>query len=161
MERNSMIMDWNDSISSDAKEFVTLPEGDYTFTVTGFERAHFPGSAKLPPCNKASLTLDIDNDLGIATARIDLILARSLEWKISSFFSSIGQKKQGETLKMDWDKVVGARGKAHIRPRKYTDRNGNEREANDVERFYDYDPDKMSAEAAGFVEVQDDELPFD
>ncbi|MBQ6123063.1 MAG: hypothetical protein IJI59_15165 [Clostridia bacterium] len=156
MERNSMIMDWNDTIQNDGKEFVTLPEGDYTFTVTNFERAHFPGSAKLPPCNKASLTLTIDNDLGIATARIDLILARSLEWKISSFFSSIGQKKQGETLKMDWDRVVGARGKAHFKPRKYTDRYGNEREANDVERFIPCDDPGGLVEAAA-----DDDLPWE
>ena len=156
MEKNNMAMDWNDSISSDAKEFVTLPEGDYTFTVTSFERAHFPGSAKLPPCNKASLSLDIDNDKGITSAKVDLILCRTLEWKISSFFSSIGQKKQGETLKMDWDKVVGARGKAHIKPRKYTDRNGNEREANDVERFIPCE------DSGGLVEAKHDEdLPWE
>ena len=155
MAQDNRIMDWNDTITSDGQEFVTLPEGDYTFTVTGFERAHFPGSTKIPPCNKATLTLDIDNDLGIASAKIDLILFRTLEWKISSFFASIGQKKQGETVKMDWDKVVGARGRAHIKPRKYTDRNGNEREANNVERFIPCDdPD-------GLVEAKtDDDLPW-
>ncbi len=135
MAQDNRIMDWNDTISSDAKEFVTLPEGDYMFTVTGFERAHFPGSAKIPACNKATLMLDIDNDKGIASARVDLILFRTLEWKISSFFASIGQKRQGETVTMNWDKVIGARGKAHIKPRKYTSRYGDEREVNNVEYF--------------------------
>ena len=155
MAQDNRIMDWNDTISNDSQEFVTLPEGDYMFTVASFERAHFPGSAKIPPCNKATLTLNIDNDQGIATARVDLILFRTLEWKISSFFASIGQKKQGETVKMDWDKVVGARGRAHIKPRKYTDRNGNEREANDVERVIPCeDPN-------GLVETKaDDDLPW-
>ena len=155
MAQDSRIMDWNDTISNDSQEFVTLPEGDYTFTVASFERAHFPGSAKIPPCNKATLTLNIDNDQGIATARIDLILFRTLEWKISSFFASIGQKKHGETVKMDWDKVLGARGRAHIRPRKYTDRNGNERETNDVERFIPCD------DPNGLVEAKaDEDLPW-
>ena len=155
MAQDNRIMDWNDTISNDSQEFVTLPEGDYTFTVASFERAHFPGSAKIPPCNKATLTLNIDNDQGIATARIDLILFRTLEWKISSFFASIGQKKQGETVKMDWDKVIGARGRAHIRPRKYTDRNGNERETNDVERFIPCD------DPNGLVEAKaDEDLPW-
>ena len=155
MAQDNRIMDWNDTISSDAKEFVTLPEGDYYFTVTGFERARFPGSAKLPACNKASLSLDIDNDRGIATARVDLILYRTLEWKIASFFSSIGQKKQGETVSMNWDKVVGARGRAHIKPRKYTSRYGDEREANSVEYFIPCDDPK------GLVEAKPDEdLPW-
>ena len=126
------------------------------FEVVDFERGRYPGSAKIPPCNKASLTLQVKTEDGIARIRTDLILYRSLEWKISSFFSSIGQKKQGETVKMDWDKVVGARGKAHIRPRKYTDRNGNEREANDVERFIPCDDPDGLVEAAA-----DNDLPWE
>ena len=155
MAQDNRIMDWNDTITADAQPFVTLPEGDYMFTVTNFERGHFPGSQKIPPCNKATLTLDIDNDMGIATARTDLLLYRTLEWKISSFFASIGLKKDGEELKMDWDHVIGARGKAHIKPRKYTSRYGEEREANNVESFI---PCK---DPGGLVEAKaDDDLPW-
>ncbi|MBR4442090.1 MAG: hypothetical protein IKS52_02310, partial [Clostridia bacterium] len=74
MPVDSNIMDWNDTIENDGQEFVVLPEGDYTFTVTNFERGRFPGSSKIPACNKATLTIAIDNDLGAATARFDLIL---------------------------------------------------------------------------------------
>ena len=140
MPIDNNIMGWDDVIENDGQEFVVLPEGDYTFTVSNFERGRFPGSAKIPPCNKATLTLNIDNDQGVATARVDLILYRTLEWKIASFFRCIGQKKHGEKVVMDWNKVVGARGRAHIRPRDYTDKNGVERQTNDVERFLDYDP---------------------
>ena len=49
-----------------------------------------------------------------------------------------------------------ARGKAHIRPRKYTDRNGNEREANDVERFIPCDDPDGLVEAAA-----DSDLPWE
>ncbi len=50
---------------------------------------------------------------GRATARVDLLLYRTLEWKIASFFRAIGQKKLGEKVSMDWNKVLGARGRAH------------------------------------------------
>lgn len=154
MAQDNRIMDWNDTIQDDGREFVILPEGDYFFTVTDFERARFPGSAKIPACNKATLSLDIDNDKGIATARVDLILYRTLEWRIASFFRSIGMKKHGEQVVMDWTKVVGARGKAHIKPRSYTGKNGEERQANNVENFIDCD------DPNGLVETKDPELPW-
>ena len=154
MAQDNRIMDWNDTIQDDGREFVILPEGDYFFTVTDFERARFPGSAKIPACNKATLSLDIDNDQGIATARVDLILYRTLEWRIASFFRSIGMKKHGEQVVMDWTKVVGARGKAHIKLRSYTGKNGEERQANNVESFIDYEDPK------GLVETKDPELPW-
>ena len=154
MEMDNNMMDWGDMIESDGQELVVLPEGDYTFTVTHFERGRFPGSAKIPPCNKAVLTVSIDNDQGPAMARFDLILYRTLEWKIAAFFRCIGQKKHGEKVTMDWNRVIGARGRAHIRPRSYV-RDGEERRVNDVDRFYDYDPSVV------YTEVREDDLPWE
>ena len=157
----NMILDWDDAIESDGQEFIILSEGDYNFTVTEFERGRFPGSAKIPACNKASLTLRVDTDDGVAFVRTDLILYRSLEWRISSFFRSIGQKKHGERLVMDWNKVLGSRGRAHFKPRNYTANDGSERTTNDCDRFIDYDPANFPAEDA-WMEVSDaEELPFD
>ena len=161
MNTENMILDWNDSIENDGQEFIVLPEGDYNFTVTDFERGRFPGSAKIPACNKASLTLRVDTDDGVAFVRTDLILYRSLEWRISSFFRSIGKKKHGERLVMDWNKVLGARGRAHFKPRNYTANDGSERTTNDCDRFIDYDPANFPEEDA-WAEVSDaEELPFD
>ena len=147
-------MNWDDVLENDGQELVILPEGDYTFTVTGFERSTFPGGPKLPPCPKASLTLTIDNDQGPALARVTLLLCRQLEWKTSGFFISIGQKKRGEKSRMDWTRVMGARGKAHIRPREYTTKDGEIRHVNDVVRFIDYDPTDH------FSPVEDPEVPW-
>ena len=144
----NMFMDWDDAIENDGQEFVILDEGDYNFTVTGFERGHFPGSAKIPPCNKAVLTLSVDTPDGVAVTKFDLIMYRTLEWRVSSFFRCIGHKKHGERLVMDWSKVVGSKGWARFKPRTYTDKNGDERQTNDVGSFYDYDP-------AFFPEKQD------
>ena len=153
MSFDNNIMGWDDVIENDGQEFVVLPEGDYTFTVSNFERGSFPGGAKIPACPKATVTLSIDNDQGVATARVDLLLYRTLEWKIAAFFRCIGQKKHGEKVAMDWNKVVGARGKAHIKPRSYT-KDGEERQVNDVERFLDYEP------SVAFTPVKDEELPW-
>lgn len=160
--RNEMTMDWNDSIENDGQEFIILPEGDYNFIVADFERGRFPGSAKIPACNKAALTLQVNTADGVATIKTDLILYRSLEWRLSAFFRCIGQKKHGERLTMNWNTVVGSRGRAHFKPRNYTDRDGNQRQANDVDRFYDWDDKYFPADTGSFKEMTepDDELPF-
>lgn len=139
MDYKNNCMDWNDTIENDGAEFVLLEDGDYNFTVTGFERGRFPGSAKIPECNKATLNLSVETPEGTANIKCDLILYRSLEWRISSFFRCIGQKKHGERLQMNWDKVVGAKGRARFKKRSYISKDGTEKFANDVDHFYDYD----------------------
>ncbi len=153
-------LDWDDAIESDGQQYLVLPEGDYPFTVTDFERGRFPGGPKVPACNKASLTLQVKTKEGTATVRTDLLLHRSLEWRIAAFFRCIGQKKHGERLVMDWNKVVGSRGFAHFKPRTYT-KDGEERQANDVAKFYDYDEKNFPA-GSEWMELpdDDDELPF-
>lgn len=130
---------WEDQITTDGEPFITLEEGDYDFTVTSFERGRFPGSKKIPACNKAVLTLTVDTPDGTANVKYDLILWSSLEWKISEFFRAIGQKKAGEAFVPRWNQVVNATGRAHFKPRKYM-KDGEERFANDVSKFYDYEP---------------------
>ena len=154
-------MDWDDTIENDGQEFIILPEGDYNFTVTDFERGRFPGGPKVPACNKATLTLQVKTKDGIAMIRTDLLLYRTLEWRISAFFRCIGQKKHGERLVMNWNKVVGSRGYAHFKPRTYT-KDGEERQANDVDKFYDYDAKNFPAESE-WMELPEgaDELPFE
>jgi hypothetical protein len=138
VENKDMLMDWNDSIDDDGKEFVLLPEGDYIFKVIHFERGRFPGGPKVPACNKATITVKVETKDGIATVKFDLLLYRSLEWRISSFFRCIGQKKHGEKLAMDWNKVIGSKGKAHFKQRTYTNKQGDEKSINDIDRFIDY-----------------------
>lgn len=160
---NNVGMDWNDTIENDGQEFIILPEGDYNFVVSGFERGRFPGSAKMQACNKASLTLQVETAEGIASIRTDLILNRLVEWRISAFFRCIGRKKHGERLVMDWNNLIGAQGRARFKPRKYTDKDGNEKQANDVDRFYDYDEKNFAATANnpfGGVAVSETEIPF-
>ena len=108
------MMDWNDYIEQES-QFVTLPEGDYNFTVTSFEKAKHAGSAKIPACNKAILELTFKAPNGQRGRCKDfLLLHESVEWKLCAFFRSIGQKQHGTGLHMDWSKVQGAKGRAHF-----------------------------------------------
>lgn len=148
-----MSLEWDDTIENDGAKFIVLEEGDYNFTVTKFERGRFPGSAKIPPCNMAILTLTIETENGTAICRTDLILYRTLEWRLSSFFRSIGQKKQGEEFRMDWSKVLNARGRAHIRPHTFEGKDGTKKQINEVAYFLDWDDRLMDVN-------DDEELPI-
>ena len=129
------ILGWDDTIENDGGEYIVLPEGDYPFTVTSFERGSFPGGAKIPACNKAVLTLTVEHEGSSVNVKTDIILYKTIEWKISAFFRCIGLKKHGEKLKMKWNEVVGRTGRAHFKPR--DGRDG--RQFNDVDRFLDPD----------------------
>lgn len=161
MENNqNMFLDWNDSIETDGQEFVLLPEGDYNFVVTNFERGRFPGGQKVPACNKATITVQIQTNDGIAMVKFDLLLYRSLEWRISSFFRCIGQKKHGEKLVMNWNTVIGSKGRAHFKQRTYTNQYGEEKVVNDIDRFIDYKPEYFTNEDSNLTPISEDDLPF-
>lgn len=161
MENNqNMFLDWNDSIETDGQEFVLLPEGDYNFVVTNFERGRFPGGQKVPACNKATITVQIQTNEGVAMVKFDLLLYRSLEWRISSFFRCIGQKKHGEKLVMNWNTVIGSKGRAHFKQRTYTNQYGEEKTVNDLDRFIDYKPEYFANEEPAVSSISDDDLPF-
>lgn len=134
---------WDDELTNDGQEYILLEEGDYNFTVKAFERGRFPGSSKIPACNKAMLTIEVETPEGTATAKVDLILWSTLEWKLSEFFRCIGQKKHGEPLRPRWNEVVGSKGRAHFKPREYTKKDGSKGISNDVTKFLDYDPAVM------------------
>lgn len=134
---NAHEIGWEDAITAEGQGFVLVPEGDYNFTVTGFKRGRFPGSAKIPSCNKAELTLQVTLPDGEkASIRTDLILWSTLEWKVSSFFLSIGWKKHDVPMPAPrWDNLIGAKGRARISVREYTGRDGQAHKANDIEKF--------------------------
>lgn len=129
-------LDWDESVELNPSTFIVLPEGEYDFTVTKFERQRHPGSAKLPSCPKAVLTLELkapNGDTGIITH--NLFLHTKTQGLLSAFFISIGQGKQGETVKLDWSKVLGASGRAKVGVREYEKRDGSKGEANEIQQF--------------------------
>lgn len=129
---------WDDEIEKDGGDFYLLPEGDYDFTVKELERGRYQGGDKLPPCNRAIVTLQIEGPDGdFVDIKHQLFLHTKTEGLLSAFFCAIGLKKHGEKLRMDWSKVVGSTGRAKIYIDTYKNDKGEDRQANKVKKFYD------------------------
>ncbi|MGN7409945.1 hypothetical protein [Sporosarcina sp. SAFN-010] len=128
---------WDDEIVKEGGGFTLLPEGDYNFTVTKMERARFSGSAKMPACNQAKLELAIQSaEHGEVTVFHNLFLHTKTEGLLSNFFIGIGQKREGEPLRMNWGQVVGASGRLKLEINKYKSNSGEDKTNNQVKEFY-------------------------
>jgi hypothetical protein len=126
---------WNDEIENDSN-FVLLPPGDYPIKVLSFERSRFAGSAKLPPCPMAILSVVIMGDgLGETEVKHRLYLHSVTEGLLCQFFTSIGHREHGEKLKMDWGRVPHSLGMAKVGVRRYKTDSGEDREINEILRF--------------------------
>lgn len=127
---------WDDEIQRD-ESFQVLPEGDYRFTVTRFERARHSGSEKIPACNKAVLTLSVSGPEASGEVQTILFLHSKFEWKLCQFFTAIGQRRPGEAMRMNWGAVPGSSGMCRVGVRKWAGNDGKEREGNEINEFYD------------------------
>lgn len=136
---NNELLGWEDEIENDG--FQLLPDGDYDFTVVNFERSRFAGSEKCPECNVANITLRIPYQGQNIDIKHSFFMLKKNEWQLSQFFCCIGQKKHGEPLRMNWNLVVGAKGRCKIGKKIY---NGND--YNEVKKFYE--PDDKPAQTA-------------
>ena len=138
---------WEDEIEKEGSEYILLPEGDYDFIITKFERARHNGSEKLPACNKAILYVKIDTPEGSTTIKHNLFLHTITEGMLSAFFVSIGQKKHGEKVRMNWSAVTGARGRCRVGIHTFIKKDGTEGKANEIKRFLE--PDAVPKFTAG------------
>lgn len=130
-------LSWDDEIQNDGPDFTILPEGDYDFVVTEFERARHPGSTNLPPCNKAVVQIKIEGEEGISIIRHQLFLHTKTEGLLAEFFMGIGQRKKGEKISMNWNQVVGSTGRARVGIREWDGKQYNE-----IKRFYEPEEQK-------------------
>lgn len=128
---------WDDAIEND-NSFVLLPEGDYQFTVTKFERSRHNGSEKLPPCNKLVLTIELTDGQQKTTVEHNLFMHSKCEGMLCEFFTAIGQRKHGEKLVPRWNQVVGSTGTCKVGIRTWTsNRTGETMQSNQIRRFYE------------------------
>lgn len=129
-------LNWDDQIENDGQEFVLLPEGNYDFEVITFERGRFNGSEKIPACNQATLTLKLVATNGqSATVKSNLLLHSKVEWKLCEFFTSIGQRKKGEKVSMNWNAVIGSRGRCEVTIRNWKKDDGTPMQNNEIKKF--------------------------
>lgn len=130
---------WDDEIQNE-DAFTLLDAGDYEFEIVKFERARHEGSEKIPPCNKAVVTFKV----GGTALTENFLLCSTLEWKLSQLFLSVGLKKHGEPLRMNWQALPGKRGVCKVIVHKYM-KDGSEREINRIDKLYAYDEQPQNA----------------
>ena len=134
MERE---LGWEDEIENEGSPRRVLEAGEYPFTVQSFERARYAGGEKMPSCPQAIVHLQIGTPDGSVPMNVNLFLHTRFEWKLCQFFTSLGLRQHGEKLRMNWAAVAGRSGRCKITKRTYKDRNGVDREANDIDEVLD------------------------
>ena len=128
-------LDWDSEIEHDGSGFSILEPGTYTFKIVDLSRDRFKGSDKTPPCPQASLTIELSDAQGNTGRAFDnILLSSNFEWKLCQFFTAIGQRKHGEKLAPNWNKVVGSTGTCEVGKDTYT-KDGNTREKNVIKRY--------------------------
>lgn len=151
--------DWDTPIKNDAEERTLFPVGTVVeFEVTKFEQARTQKNAPM-----AKLTLSCESEGNFAVLSEVLVLMASCEWKLCKFFTAIGQRKTGETLTPQWNKVEGSKGFAVLGIRTYV-KEGKEHEVNEVTAYLEpeegakkYAADRPEVE----TETVEDNLKFD
>lgn len=110
---------WDDEVEK-GEGFILLPEGDYDFIIESFERGRFAGSSKAPACNQALLKVRVETSEGVSVMNESLLLYDKMQWKLAEFFLSIGAEEKDGRVKMNWNMVPQATGRAtiEIRPSK-------------------------------------------
>ena len=121
-QRNDRALGWDEEIVND-EAYTLLPEGEYPFRIISLERGRYDGSDKMPSCNVAILGIEVEDPSTGSKVKIihRLYLHTGSEGQIGEFFVSIGQKRKGEPLKMNWNTVVGASGRCKLSIRAYND----------------------------------------
>lgn len=122
--------DWNGTLVEDGNSFAILPAGEYDFEVTKVEKVFAQSGNKM-----AKVTLKIIGRDATGSVIDNMVLLKSMEWKLSSFFGSLGMKKKGEPLVMNWDAILGKTGRCKLVVEKYTKRDGSESERNGIDAY--------------------------
>lgn len=120
-------------LDDDKPERKIFEDGDYDYTVTKVEKTFTKNDSPM-----AKITIELKDENGDTTLVWDnLVIQKNCEWKLSQFFRSIGQKKHGERCRMDWSKVPGSSGRCKAIKTTYTNKNGDQVEKNEIDRYYD------------------------
>lgn len=143
---------WEDTIEKDGPDYVLLPEGEYDFEVVKFERSRYSPreGAKLPPCNMAVVHIKLlapgVDPQNIPIIKHNLHLHSQTEGLLCAFFTAIGQRKKGERVTMNWNAVVGAKGRCKVIVNKWKgEKDGKEMTNNRIDRFLE--PEESTAKA--------------
>lgn len=137
MNNENEFLDWNGSFIAEESTFTLLPAGEYPFVVIGMERKIYDGpSQKIPNgAPYAEIEFEITAPEGTTTVKERIYLMKKWAWKLTQFFSSIGQGPVvGQPFSPNWQMVVGSRGRAKISVNTYQ-KNGENKQNNRIDEF--------------------------
>ncbi|MGX6962454.1 hypothetical protein [Vagococcus xieshaowenii] len=135
-EQNEFL-DWNSGFIAEESQFTLLPAGDYDFTVTNMERKIYSGmSDKIPNgAPYAEVTIEVVGAEGKTSVFERLYLMKKMQWKLTEFFTSIGQVPViGQPFNPNWNNVVGSKGRLQLEVNSYVSK-GENRQNNRVKKF--------------------------
>lgn len=128
MQSNGIPLGWDAEVEE--KQFILLPEGEYPFRVIGVDKEAHNGTDKMPACNVANIHIVINYNGEEVQIDKKLFLI-STNGQLFDFFRAIGAQTLSDgRIKMNWNNVLNAEGRAIISHRKY---NGND--YNQIKRF--------------------------
>lgn len=165
-EKKVQFLAWDSEITKDAPERVILPAGQYPFVVQELEKQVYTGTSEKigNGCPMAVLKIVVyGGEKGNASIQDRLYLCSNMEWKLGTFFRSIGQKSHGKSYKMDWNAVVGAEGLCKIKVDKYIGNDGQEHESNKIDQYLECDALKAPTKPQSLGDMPSSEqgLPFE
>ena len=138
---NTEFLDFDAVINeeSEQREFELLEPGEYTFTLQKYSKEFFhstrPDSKIKDGTPMVKLEFIVTDGEHSNYVYNTLFLRKDFEWKISSFFLSVGLKKHNEPLRIDFDSAIGKKGRCKITKRSYTKQTGETVESNDIASF--------------------------
>lgn len=128
---------WDDSFIAEESQFTLLPAGDYPFTIVGCERKiHDGNSDKIQNGTPfVEVVVKIKGQEGETTVKERLYMVKKFSWKLTQFFTSIGQAPVvGQPFSPNWNMVVGSTGIAKVEVNTYT-KDGQEKQNNRIKEF--------------------------
>lgn len=145
-----MSIDWNSVIDDDG--ITTLEPGEYAFRVKGYTKSLTQAGDPM-----AKVNLIISSPRGETEVMDNIVLKETTVWKISSFFRSVGMKKHGQPMKIDFDGAIGKSGRLTLYIDEYTTKNGRTIKTNRVDEYLDPVDDLVIDDD---FSLMDEEVPF-
>lgn len=138
MNNENEFLTWDQGWVAEESDFILLPEGEYSFTVTKLERKIYDGNSDKIPNGApyAEVTCEVVGKEGKTNVIERLYLMKKFTWKLTQFFTSIGQPTViGQAFSPNWSTVLGSQGQAKLEVNSYTGRDGNKKQNNRIKEF--------------------------
>lgn len=125
---NDIILSWDAVIEDEGTGgWEPIEPGEYDFEVVNYNRQF----AKDNTTPVLELTLLVEG----RELKDWLHFKKTVEWKISQFLVSIGMKKHGEPSKVDFDNLIGSKGRCKVSVRTFQKRDGTEGKGNNIDTY--------------------------